>query len=88
MHLQVNTNLRLLSADERVLEEIIRTQIDRGIQRRNDTEIAIIFDRFAEGENEKRHIPAHQLRNALQALDIMLPGAASEQEFVDKLDTN
>ena len=86
MHL--NTNLCLLSADERVLEEIIRTQIDRGIQRRNDTEIAIIFDRFAEGENEGKHIPAHQLRDALQALDIMLPGDASEQEFLEKLDTN
>ena len=75
-------------SDDRVLEEIIKTQVDRGIQRRDPKEIEEVFKRFADGETENQHIPVSKLRDALLALDIMLPKKASEKEFLDKLDTN
>ena len=75
-------------ADERVLEEIIRAQVDRGIQRRDPQEIKKVFEEFAIDENSNRHIPVCRLRDALHALDIMVPGSEDEHEFLRKLDTD
>ena len=79
-----------LCTDKSIVEEIIKIQIDRGIQRRDQQETAKVFDKYAETVGSIRHIPVRNLRSALQELDILLPGKDQdiEQEIIEKLDAN
>jgi hypothetical protein len=79
---------RCAGTDEKVLEEMIKAQVDRGIQRRDPQEIKKVFETFAIDEQKNRHIPVSKLSDALRALDIMVPGGTNEHEFLIQLDTN
>eukprot|EP00291_Cryptomonas_curvata_P009532 CAMPEP_0172202078 /NCGR_PEP_ID=MMETSP1050-20130122/30413_1 /TAXON_ID=233186 /ORGANISM="Cryptomonas curvata, Strain CCAP979/52" /LENGTH=1356 /DNA_ID=CAMNT_0012879911 /DNA_START=122 /DNA_END=4192 /DNA_ORIENTATION=+ len=84
----VDVERKFRITDEKVLEEIIKAQVDRGIQRRDPQEIKKVFEEFAINEKGNQHIPVSKLRDALHALDIVVPGSADENKFLDKLDTD
>ena len=77
---------RSTGTDENVLDEIIKAQVDRGIQRRDPQEIERVFKEFAIDEQSTSHIPASKLKDALHALDIMVPAGTDEDDFLKKLD--